>query len=387
MIRIVILALAMSGATAAVLFLFASRESPTDLARTLVARCAQETDKSACYEREVPKLYPEISLDSVFAVVREIRAQDPAYQFCHVLAHKLGERIVAEDPARWVEAIPLNPPDGLCSNGFVHGVVGGRFRAEVLSDASLEKFIPDFRRACEAHDGWNPSSLDRAICYHGMGHLFDFITDAHIPKALRLCERTASEEYHRVCVQGVFMQIYQPLEPDDFQLIARMGNAPTKQTLRAYCGAFSDPLVQGSCLEESWPLFVDEILEGDVEPFCSWQPNAEEKDQCYIAVSSIIGRMTLGDHARVQRACDAFSPVRRSTCYAYSAQAVLEESRDDGPKALAICALATGDSEQRCRDVLIDHAQFIFGSDQEARDRFCTAFDGNERGRCVAPLQ
>src|SRR3989344_3814855 len=207
-------------ALAALLMWFVLSSRETALVK-IVHDCAQARDRSACYEAEVPTLYPQLSVAQVFDIVREIRREDPSYQFCHVLAHKIGERVVAEDPERWIDAIPLNPPDGLCSNGFIHGVVGGRFRAEVLDDETLEKLIPDFSRACEPRKGWQPSSLDQAICYHGIGHLYMFVTDADIPKALSLCERTArgsdpERDFRRVCREGVFMQIYQPLEPDDY---------------------------------------------------------------------------------------------------------------------------------------------------------------------------
>jgi hypothetical protein len=111
-----------------------------------VAECAQLEDSAGCYEKEIPNMYPEFSVKEIMAVVREIRSIDSGYQFCHVLAHKLGERVVSEDPNLWVEAIALNPADGMCSNGFIHGVVGGRFRAEVLDEESLEKLVPDFAK-------------------------------------------------------------------------------------------------------------------------------------------------------------------------------------------------------------------------------------------------
>ncbi len=233
-----------------------SAADPLVTAAQIVKACAKEPgDHSPCYEAQVPNLYPKMSVADIFTVIRAIRAADPSYQFCHVLAHKVGERVVAEDPNNWVDAIPLNPSDGLCSNGFVHGVTGGRFSAEVLNDATIQQFLPDFKRACEPHDDWHPSDLDRSICYHGMGHLFDFITNADLPKALDLCSIVAPNDYQRVCIQGVFMQIYQPLEPDDYQMIAQMKVVPTKETVRSYCATFKVPIYVGSCLEESWPMF------------------------------------------------------------------------------------------------------------------------------------
>ena len=251
MTRRLLLAAAVIVGIAALCFVwFARPGSPSVLERradAAVSTCATQSDPAACYEREVPALLPGLTVPQLFDVVRLIRQKDTAYQFCHVLAHKIGERVVAEDPDKWVDAIPYNPTDGLCSNGFIHGVIGGRFRAEVLDDATLRKFIPDFKRACEAHGDWRPSDLDRAMCYHAMGHLYDYITNADLHKALALCEETTTEQFHRVCREGVFMQIYQPLEPDDYALIEQMPVKPTPGTVRQFCARFkNNPSYEGA---------------------------------------------------------------------------------------------------------------------------------------------
>lgn len=360
---------------------------PASVARAIVADCEKHGgDHSACYEAEIPSLYPKYSVPELFDVVRAVRVDDPSYQFCHVLGHKLGERVVAEDPDKWVDAIPLNPADGLCSNGFIHGVVGGRFRAEVLNDDTIAKFLPDFKIACEPHDGWHPSDLDRAMCYHGMGHLFDFITNAAIPKALSLCRSVAPGDLERVCVQGVFMQIYQPLEPDDFALIAQMPVKPSTTTVPTYCAQFKDdPMAQGSCIEESWPFQQPHITDGTaVEKLCSWEPNRAEADVCYIAMSSIIGRMSLGSPERAAKACSAFPTDRVATCYAYSAEAVLEENRTDATPAIALCSDAPSSAASQCLSMLVDHAHFMFGSNQAELQNFCAALPDAYRQPCNA---
>lgn len=357
-------------------------------AQEIVRACAKsEGDPSACYEATVPDLYPKLSVPQIFDVVRAIRAQDQSYQFCHVLAHKVGERVVAEDPNGWVNAIPLNPFDGLCSNGYIHGVVGGRFRSEVLDDKTFEKFLPDFILACKAHNGWQPSDLDRAICYHGMGHLFVFITDAELPKALTYCSRVAPPEYQRVCIQGVFMQIYQPLEPDDYALIERMQVKPTVSTVRAFCAAYKEPIYVGSCLEESWPLFREEIVDGTgVTKFCSGQPDATETKQCYVSASSIIGRMQLGKPDKAAAACAHFPSQWQETCFSFSAQAVLEESLTDSQKAIALCEKASPEVAHSCVSDLVDRARFTFGSNTELFTKFCANVPESLRASCNASI-
>jgi hypothetical protein len=352
-------------------------------AQKYVDACASAADRAACYEQLIPELYPERSVSQVFDVIREVRTIDKSYQFCHVAAHKLGQRVVAEDPQRWSEAIALNPADGLCSNGFVHGVTGGRFRSEVLSPETIEAYIGDFTDACAPRNSWNPSDLDRAICYHGMGHLYDFITNADIKEALTLCSRTAPEEYQRVCIEGVFMQIFQPLEPDDYALIEQMKVRPDKDTVRAYCAAYKQPAYVGACLRESWPYVKEDIKDGTgVEAFCSGHPDAQRTEECYQTVSSLVGRLSLGSLEDIATACNTFPEERRGMCFSYSAEVVLQENRMEAPEAVALCEKAEGAPRSMCLDQLLSRTNFIFGNNTAQIQRFCKALPEPWSGTC-----
>lgn len=346
-------------------------------AKQVVADCAKDAgDHGPCYESAVPALYPEFTMPQLFSVVRTIRTLDPSYQFCHVLAHKLGERAVAEDPDNWLAAISVNPNDGLCSNGFIHGVIVGRFDNAILDDATIDKYTPDFAIACEPHNGWQPSALDQAMCYHGMGHLFDFITNAKISKALELCQTVAQSktgDFRQVCLEGVFMQFYQPLEPEDYALVERLPIKLTQTTVRPFCNSFAGAKVRGACLRESWPLFREEIKSGTgAAAFCAGQPDAAEEQRCYESASSVVGRLLLGAPAEVSNACDNFPPKWQSTCYAFSAQAVLEEARTDAAGALEVCTFGEPVVGSSCVAHLADRARFIFGADRAAQRAFCT---------------
>jgi hypothetical protein len=352
-------------------------------AQSIVKKCAGPGDHSACYEAAVPDLYPGLSVPQIFDVITDIRTMDPTYQFCHVLAHEVGERVVAEDPNNWIDAIHLNPPDGLCSNGFIHGIIIGRFRNVVVDDATFQKFLPDFIRACEPSDNWNPSDLDRAICYHGMGHLFTYITNADLPVALHYCSEVVPDQFARVCIEGVFMQIYQPLEPDDYALIAQMKVKPTKDNVRQFCASFKDPLYVGACLRESWPFFESGIQSGKgAQAFCSGQPNAEETDECYQSISSIIGRMSLQDPAQAASACNAIPANQQETCFSFSAQAILEEDRTQVQQAVDLCNRASASVATACLGDLSTRSQFVYGTDTSDHSALCTLMPVDLQAEC-----
>lgn len=359
------------------------------LTEAVISHCMEsEGDGAKCYEREISRLYPKKDIEEIFEIVREVREKDPSYQFCHVLAHKLGELVVAEDPERWLDAVSLNPPDGMCSNGFIHGVIGGRFRAEVLDDETIEKFTPDFRKACEPRENWKPSDLDRAICYHGMGHLFVFITDADLPKALAACESVAPSSMRRVCIEGVFMQVYQPLEPDDFELLKRLPSIPTVETYRAFCASFARDEYVGACLREAWPLFRKEVVSGvGVETFCSEQPNIFEESKCHDTTSSIIGRMTLERPEEAARACSSVPEARRAQCFEAVARAILEENREASQDAVAFCEMAEESTVRKCLERLIQTSHFMFGSNLTQKRRFCAEIPERLRSSCEESLR
>lgn len=369
-------------ASVAVFWLFPTSSGPERYARGIVETCATEKNRAACYEREIPQLLSTLSLESVFGVVRAVRRLDPTYQFCHTLGHKLGERVVSEDPSRWFAMLSRNPPDNLCSSGFLHGVAVARFRSEVLDDDGLEKLIS--ARACEPRTDWSPTPFEQATCYHGLGHLLFFVTDADIPKALSSCEKAGSNGgFHRLCREGVFMTMFQPLEPDDFLMIERMPVKPSTTTVRSYCARFSLDEEEGACLRESWPYSRAGIMTGkDVGTFCSGQPNVAEENSCYESVFSIVGRLSLDDPERALKACANAPEKWRWMCYERAALAIVEEDASSGKAAVSFCRSTPESYRLGCMEFIARRADFAFG-DRAGRAAFCTAFPSEFRTVCA----
>lgn len=360
-------------------------------AEAIIASCKDKDEtRTHCYEREVPALYGTVALKDIFEVIRQIRVGDPEYQFCHPLAHKLGELRVAEDPTNWIDAIALNPADGLCSNGYIHGVIVGRFRNEELDASQMTAVMPEFKRACEPRSDWQATSLDQAICYHGMGHLFMFVTEASYRRSLDACAEIGASptgDFMRVCREGVFMQTYQPLEPDDFALIDLLPRKPTKENYRSICAVFASPDERGACLREAWPLFRKELFDGTgIDSFCAGHPNKAMQDACYQTVFTIVGRQTqdLHSHATVAKACGAVSTDRQPLCYGAVARAYIEEERTAGEQATDVCFSAPeGAVRKGCFEDLTGSLEFIFGPGSPDARRLCLLVPPEYRSQCV----
>lgn len=357
------------------------RDRTSDIIKT----CAPSPDHQVCYEREVPKLYPPLTVPEIFDVIREIRKRDASYQFCHLLAHELAEKVVLSDLDHWLDWISYNPPDGLCSNGFIHGVIVGRFRNDVLNDEQLAAAQPDFMRACEPRGDWQPSVLEQAICYHGMGHLYDFITNADLVRALSLCEETASStvnDFRRMCREGVFMQIYQPIEPDDFYLLEQLPYQVTIDNYRAFCASFGNAAYVGACLREAWPLHAKEVLNGTgVVAFCSGQPPGETEN-CLKSMFSLVGKEHLENPHEAIAACMHISSPQRGACVGYAARTVLEESTKDIKEAVALCSAAPESEQDSCFEELASSAAYTFSPGSAEKSAFCALLPESYRAAC-----
>ena len=179
------------------------------------------------------------------------------------------------------------------------------------------------------------------------------------------------------------MQIYQPLEPDDFLLIERMPLKPSTTTVRQFCSMFERDEYEGACLRESWPFSREAIMSGSgVERFCSGHPNDSEETACYETAFSILGRQSLGNPDKAARACAAVPESRRDMCFSRVALAIVEEDKSAGERAVSFCA-AAGPSEDSCLGFLAQTAGHNFGSNIAGRRAFCNAFEASWRERCL----
>ncbi|MEZ4200781.1 MAG: hypothetical protein R3B69_04375 [Candidatus Paceibacterota bacterium] len=106
--------------------------------------------------------------------------------------------------------------------------------------------------------------MGQATCVHALGHLTMYVTNADINKALELCDLLLADDQHggekQLCYDGAFMQIYQPLEPEDFASLKARRLRPKRRVrsfARRLMGEDEVPV------SESWPLYHELMQEPD----------------------------------------------------------------------------------------------------------------------------
>jgi hypothetical protein len=358
--------------------------SLAEYAKNIVEKCAGASYRPSCYDEEIPKLMNAISMEKSFEVTRLVQNEDSEYFYCHILGHELSTRETAKDPDNWKKVI-ARCPSSMCSNGCIHGAFQERFRAESLPDAKVEELKPVLTGICEKRPGWEPTGLEKGTCYHALGHLSMYITDGNIERSTALCKEVVPAIYSQICFDGAFMQIFQPLEPEDFALVKDM--APIKEELFSFCNEFPDEQ-KSSCWSEGWPLYYNEIItpEGLVE-FCSKIQIDGQENRCYNVLFYVVTAQFALNEERVMDFCSGLVQERMGQCFANASSRMIETDARLIDRSLALCAKANvlGVGEE-CYEELLLYSIYNFHVGSQDFFQLCNALPDPWNTKCLNRL-
>lgn len=345
-----------------------------------------EEQKEICYQKNVPKLMDQgLSMERTFTVVMRIQSLDRSYQSCHVLAHLIASREVAKDPSKWKDVV-VRAPAGICGAGASHGAFQERFRAESLPDLTAEKLGTMLDGVCDPRAGWNPTFLDRSSCMHGMGHLFLYATAADVKKSVALCQTIAKRpdyDFRETCTEGVFMQLYQPLEPEDKTLIHAI-EAEALQT-KTFCAQFTG-MVHDACVKESWPAVPGSASNPKVfEALCEQLSTPDAVRYCASGLMYAVMEVLRYDVPTVEKFCDGL--VRqdlKNICWARMASKFVWADWRNVSQALSICVAAPAESKDTCWNELMSYAYQGMPKDSPQAKALCDGMPEPYKRSCVS---
>lgn len=357
-------------------------------AKQVVATCTKSAYKPSCYDKEIPKLMDPphtLSMENSFAVTQQVQKLDPSYQYCHVLGHALSAHEVKKDPSKWKEVVG-RCPSGVCSNGCIHGGFQEKFRKESLTDNEIPKVIPDLMTICEDKPSWHPTGLEQASCYHALGHLTMYISQATIKKAIELCDVVAKKsdgrDFTQLCYDGAFMQIFQPLEPEDFALVK--GKQPTKDSVIAYCNNYTGK-VRASCISESWPLFRDELIKSSngIIKLCSLEEEGYQ-DRCYNGIFYVITAQLNFEFDKIKPLCEGLPQKLKPTCFLNAASRMIETDYNNIDRSVAVCNYASPvDPDNQCYNMLLTMSKYNFHPKSKEFYALCNALPEKWKQQCL----
>jgi hypothetical protein len=369
-------------------FVAASKEKIFErYADRIFTQCKKEKYPITCYDREIPKLMEKpamLSMENAFIVTKLIQQKDPSFAFCHVAGHRLSGNEVKKDPSKWKEVV-TRCPSGVCSNGCIHGGFQERFRTDTVTPSQLQALKPEVATLCEKRQNWEPTGIEQASCYHALGHLLMYLTNADIRSALTVCDEIAlkqdGRDLRQLCYDGVFMLIFQPLEPEDFALVK--GKQPTKEQVPAFCGEYSGKY-KISCITESWPLFKEELMSvGGINTVCSHEV-AAEKERCHLTAVYALVVLYRFDVNKLINYCDALESPDKDRCMAFVAIRFLVTDYNFASKAVNICKEAEKrKAGEECYNALVHYSTYNFHAGSDEFFQFCETFTEPWKSQCL----
>ncbi|MBY0294390.1 hypothetical protein K2Q08_03625 [Patescibacteria group bacterium] len=357
------------------------------LANQIIATCKKDSYPPKCYDIEIPKLMDKgLTMEEAFKVTSHVQSLTNGYFFCHVLGHNLSAKESAKDPSKWTEVI-ARCPTGMCSNGCLHGAAQERFRSESLTPQQIEEVIPQLKSICEPGHERAFTGIESASCYHALGHLSMYITNADIRASTAICKRIAKkdkEDYTSTCFDGAYMQIYQPLEPEDFALVKDIAPQSPAQADK-FCSQFTG-LEKESCHRESWPLSREKLMTPQgLQDFCTAAGNDVAQKACYNGMFYILMAQVNFEVDRMTPICKGLPTTIMAQCFANAASRCIETDYKLAPKAIELCKVA---DEQgvgtRCYSELVFYSSFNYHEGSKEFIGLCKQLPSPWKEKCLA---
>jgi len=375
---IVILSIFIGIGVYSLLSFMGNKNSLQEYADIIFEKCVPQNYSKGCYDKEIPKLMSTLSMEEAFDVARLIQVKEPKYLECHVLGHYLSERETAKDPAKWKDVM-ARCPTTMCNNGCPHGALMARFgnETEFLSDEQIEEIKPDLMDACEPRGSWNPAEVERSMCYHAIGHLTMYATNANIDKSVELCNEIGVKKdgrnYVQTCTEGVLMSVYQPLGPEDVALVEAI--RPTKDTVNSFCKKYTGEAFH-ACHRESWPLFAKEVVHPEgLTQFCSYTQDEGQQVKCYASLMNLITVILVVNNDSIESLkdfCTDLEDNRVGLCFEHAARRLIQIDPAYTKRAVKICEAAKeAGVEDVCYTRLVSYANWSFHKESEGFIQYC----------------
>lgn len=360
-------------------------------ANKILKTCKGDEWRPSCYDREIPKLLEKgkVTMEEAFNVTEKIQSKDKTYLYCHTLGHELADIETKKDPSKWLDVVARCPTLS-CNSGCPHGAIQRRFKgSEVLTDGEIKEIMPELETACEPRDAWQPTEVERYMCYHSLGHLGMYITGADIQRSLEICRKVGTKEngpdYYQTCTQGVFMIIYQSLDPEDEALVATI--KPEKEEVPNFCSKFTG-LEYMACRTEAWILFMEEFKNpSGVVDFCAFTKGGYGTQWCY-ATSLGLAPLQLLNAKGVEAVADYCLEMpkdKRAPCFAMVAADWIQDEPGLAPDAISLCKLADKNGISNiCWHDLLFFSKWSFEKGTNEWETYCGSFDDPQKSACFS---
>ena len=345
----------------------------------------QQNRKIGCYDDKIASLAKQIDLEKAFEITKNIEQQDDDYKYCHVVAHKIAAAEVRKDLDNWKEVINRCPVNQ-CANGCIHGVFQEKYKVENLSSSQIDLIKSEFNDICTATAAWQPTRNEQSSCYHALGHLFVYMSNADMNKSINLCDEMTLQDktMSRFCYEGAFMQVFQVLEPEDIALVKHIKPTSTSEA-ESFCSDFKiNPLAQVSCINQSWPLSIKQLKQNPayINELCK-DAETDLKKLCIGPVISIMPIQFNFNQSKLLNYCQTLPDNMHQDCINIVASRMITSDGVLRDKAVNFCVHSPEKYQEGCFITLISELKNEKILNSENKSQICRLFPEDFTYSCL----
>jgi hypothetical protein len=256
-------------------------------AESIQKSCSNSKYKDSCYAEKFYNLSLSRPFSFTHGVLEELDKLDNTVSDCHFIAHSIALAEVIKNPEGWMSLFKTLDISE-CSNGFMHGIIEGRGRADKNFTIN-----PDTAYAiCKEIEINRPDKAYFDIhknCIHTIGHLILVQEGGDVDKSVNICN-ALTEDSKLHCLIAVFMENLQQqnLRVHDIRNSLIFDDTGKKEEInrcRKYTGIASEACWQNI----SW-LFnkVNEFNKNKLYEDCSNAPDELTLAKCYSWGASVM---------------------------------------------------------------------------------------------------
>lgn len=314
---------------------------PSGFVRQAMAACFNGGGRHDCYKDAAKRFFQRFGLKGTLTLLAQNESAPEVYARCHEVTHYLSRQEFER-----LESIPLvyAQCDSTCHGGCYHGTLEASL-SRATSDDAADALTEQFPQVCGSATDY-PRPLVFNECFHGLGHAAMFVTDADLPRSLRLCDTLTTPDKRERCYSGAFME-----------------NSSSSTNLdhpSAYIRA-DDPYFPCNRLDERYLKI------------------------CYRYQSSHFALISRHDWQKVSALCDGVPAAYRTECFRTVGTNQVGFTKD--PSAWkANCELMPPPYQATCVAGVVSSLTYRFVGDVRRVEAFCQLTKPEHQHSCIAQL-
>ena len=321
-------------------------------AKKISNSCKDIADWRTCYGEQIGNVNKTIVLPDTLRIIESLKEVDKRTMDCHLIAHWVSLSEVEKSPENWVNI--FNYVDQTtCNNGYVHGVLEGRDKADPNFQIN-QKVIVD---TCELIDQKTSKRLGKQgggsddACGHIMGHITLAENNGDIPKTVKMCEEL-DQNLSKSCLQGLFMENVTRENLETHQVAEKLEFTEEEANeLKEVCQTFNGQAGE-SCWRELSHIFtiISQLDPEKSYEYCYSGTDPKFNQECYMHAVNLIVLSPGYSIKDLENTCKPYldDPETLKICISRTISPLINSSTGFTDRAINFCGFIPLDAKGFC---------------------------------------